>query len=622
MQKKFLPLVALLMSGLITSCQGGTSSPISSVTPPSTTAASSTPTPISSSSVVCPKEDESLVHLVILAGQSGARGKALNTDLEGAEADYENYDVDIIADGLMMPALSSIPSNISSSADLKILEAGYGDTGSEFGPELGIGQTLASRYPKDGASRRSVIIKYTASGSTFSDHWYSTSALEDTTISSSLDTKQVRTDKNNKQTGPLTNNLYQLIDKTIELLTAEGYATVLDGAAFIHGEQDAKFDKNMDIYEKCLEYFIDDLRSYVGEEEMPVVITEALTNSAKYSNKLRDIQARVSASDDNISYLNNSDLYTNTFEPWHYGAESNFEVGNRIAAELISLNDYREVVSIDTPTIKVPKGVDVELPEYLDATFTNEYTGKVKVEYVSQYDKDTLGEQEVTFKTNYACTTRTNKIKVKVTNEPYVDGVLNEYANVKENALGELGKIYVVKGEEGIYVAAKIDDTDLWTDGENWKNGDMGQNGSNDDFRIYLTSGNAIENQYGIMLSAANLLRIYAYGDDITDPGVSRANMVYQKLLTEYAFRATTKGIVNAEGANLSEGLELEFYIPYYELGIEDIDSIAMCFNYNNVTSVSGKKLSTNNYLTTDGYVTDEYSENDILNYISIANLI
>ena len=48
------------------------------------------------------------VHLVVLAGQSGARGKALVNDL--SEEDKEdNIDVDILADGLPMDDLVDIP---------------------------------------------------------------------------------------------------------------------------------------------------------------------------------------------------------------------------------------------------------------------------------------------------------------------------------------------------------------------------------------------------------------------------------------------------------------------------------------------------------------------------------
>ena len=102
----------------------------------------------------------------------------------------------------------------------------------------------------------------------------------------------------------------------------EGYESVVDGCIFIHGEQDAKEDVNMDIYEKALEYFVTDLRSYVGDDNMPFVVTEAVTNSAKYSNKLRDIQRNITSKLTNTSFVGAKDLYSNTFESWHFDAEN------------------------------------------------------------------------------------------------------------------------------------------------------------------------------------------------------------------------------------------------------------------------------------------------------------
>lgn len=324
-----------------------------------------------------PAPEKEKVHLMVLAGQSGARGKALVNDL--SEEDREvNVDVDILADGLPMGDLIDIP-GIDDSLYIEPLEPGYGDFPSEFGPEIGMGQTMASAYPKFDAEYKSVIVKYTASGSTFTDHWYSSSAINDSSVAAYLDLDQVNETSKGAQTGPLTNNLYMLVEKAINELTELGYDVVIDGLAFVHGEQDAKFDENMLIYEKALTYFINDFRAYFGNEDMPVAITEALTNSAKYSNDLREIQANVSNSLKNVSLIKTGDLYTNTFEPWHFGAQSNNVLGNRIAAEFISYNDTREISTIEEEVINVPLGAKVELPQYVKASFTNLYTGYVKI---------------------------------------------------------------------------------------------------------------------------------------------------------------------------------------------------------------------------------------------------
>ena len=585
---------------LLASCGGGG------------TSSSSTPTTIN-----VPPEDNK-VHLIILTGQSGARGKAVNSDLLDEQKEI-NDEVDIMADGLTMPALSKIPETIPSRVKISELKPGYGDSGNEFGPELGMGETMRSRYLKDGDLRKSVIVKYTACGSTFTDHWYSESLLEDEELSSKLNLAQVRTnEKTQKQTGPLTNNLYQLIDATIQQLSDEGFESVIDGAVFLHGEQDAKFDVNMEIYEKALEYFIQDLRSYVENETLPFVISEALTNSAKYSNRLREIQKTVADRVDNATFVSNEGLYTNTFEPWHFGAQSNMELGNRLATEVISHYDYRKVKTFEDKTITVPQGVKVSLPKYIKATFENDMEGMIKIAYTSDYDETKLGEQTVSFKATTVYGDFNGTLKVIVNNEPYIDGQLTEYANMKKHTVDGIGDIYVAQGKEGLYIAAKVNDNDLWTDGEAWSVGDMGQKGLNDDFRIFVASTDDAENRVTVCLSAANLLRVYEAGTTLEDKGLEKKNLVYQDSLEDYRYRVTTKGLTNVEEGGASNGFDLELYISYSDLGI-DPEDMFLCFDYNNITKTSGTKTATDHYFSKTNQAN---SELDIANYFSLTELI
>ena len=564
-----------------------------------------------------PTEDNK-IHLIVLAGQSGARGKALVKDLDDDDKEA-NVDVDILADGLPMGDLGNIPT-IDTYLYIDQLEPGYGDFPSEFGPEIGMGQTMASRYPKFDAEYKSVIIKYTASGSTFTDHWYSSSAIADSEVASALNLDQVALTDKGSETGPLTNNLYQLVEKAIADLTDLGYEVVIDGMAFVHGEQDAKFDENMSIYEKALTYFINDFRSYFGNENMPVVVTEALTNSAKYSNSLREIQSKVAQSLNNVTLIETDDLTTNTFEPWHFGAESNNILGNRIAAEIISYNDTRVVKSIDEEVINLPYGVKVELPQYVKASFDNYYSGYLKVEEYSSYDPTKLGPQDVSFKAKTGEGLKEFILKINVSDSvAFVDGRLTEYQGAKKTLLPNgLGEVYVIKGESGLYIAAKINDSELWTDGENWSRGDMGQKGNNDDFIVYLADSDASKHTT-ICLSAANLLRIYNNGVGLDDSDITLEynNMVYNNKVSDYQYHVVTNGLTNG-GA--SDGMTLEIYVSYDDLGIKDPDSIKMCFNYNDVSKVGNDKLSEDNYLTnssaTDG------AEKNIESYFEINELI
>lgn len=564
-----------------------------------------------------PQEDNK-VHLVILAGQSGARGKALVSDLSDEDKEA-NVDVDILADGLPMAALDNIP-GIDDSLNIDILEPGYGDFPSEFGPELGMGQTLASGYPKYDAEYKSVIIKYTAAGSTFIDHWYSASAVNDSELSEHLNLDQVSEMDDGGLTGPLTNNLYRLIEKATAELNELGYEVVIDGMAFVHGEQDAKFDENMQVYEKALTYFINDFRDYCNNENLPVVITEALTNSAKYSNELRAIQERVSGKLGNVSLIKTGDLQTNTFEPWHFGAESNNILGNRIAAEILSYNDTRVIESIDEEPIYVPYGVQVALPQYVKASFTNYYSGYVKVEEYTAYDCNKLGSQEVKFKVQTGEGLKEFTLPIYVSNRiAFVDGQLTEYSSAKKNLLpNDLGEVYVIKGESGLYIAANILDGELWTDGENWHRGDMGQKGNNDDFVVYITDSTT-EARKTICLSAANLLRVYGSGIGLesSDVTLEAGNLVYTKKVSDYAYHVTTDGLVNGGQAN---GMTLEFYISYEDLGVEDPEAIKLCFNYNNVSATESGKSSADNYLVKNAG--SDSPEKNLESYFGINELI
>ena len=568
-----------------------------------------------------PPTEQDRVRLIVLAGQSGARGKALVGDLSKDERE-ENVDVEIFADGLPMGELGSIP-GIDEDVYFEPLEPGYGDFPSEFGPEIGMGQTLASAYPKFDDEYKTVIVKYTASGSTFTDHWYSSSAIEDSSISAHLNLDQVSETDKGQQTGPLTANLYALIERAIVELEELGYQVTVDGMAFIHGEQDAKFDDNMLIYEKALTHFIKDFRSYFGISDLPVVITEALTNSAKYSNQLREIQENVAKSLDRVSLIKTNDLYTNTFEPWHFGAQSNNVLGNKIAAEIVSYDETRVIEGIDQEVIDVPCGVQIDLPQYVKANFTNSYSGYIKVIDYSRYDYNKLGVQDVTLKVNDAEGVKEFTIKVNVSDKAaYVDGNMVEYTKIQGISLPEeLGELFVIKGEKGLYIAADILDREIWTDGENWNVGDMGQHGNNDDFIIYLTDSDAASRKT-ICLSSANLLRIYGDGvtfesDDLT---LKLGNMVYNKKVSDYKFHVTTNGLANCKQSN---GLSIEFFISYEELGIEDPEAIMLCFNYNDISMEDGVKVGTDNYFVKNALPDDseENPEENINSYFSINDL-
>ena len=570
-----------------------------------------------------PEDDK--VHLFILAGQSGARGKALNSDLS-SEDSKANKDIQIFADGYTMPELNNIPETINSKIRLKDTAPGFGDSTNEFGPELGMAKALKARFPKtEDDLYRAGIIKFSACGSTFYDDWMSESTVSDESLKINRD-KLVTNEKLDKLTGPLTNNFYQIIDKAIETYSDLGYETVIDGVIFVHGEQDAKYDENMAVYEKALENFIKDVRGYVNNDDLPFVITEALTNSAKYSNKLREIQYKVATNTKNCIYVDTSDLYTNTFEPWHFGAESNITLGERAVSELIRLKDNRVIKDFKETTISLPINAKVDLPKYMTAIFEDDSEAVVPVSY-SEYDNTKLGEATLKVTTNYNTHEFSKDIKINITNDPYVDGVINEftYNENETNSIGDKVKFSVSKNDEGIFVQAKVSDNDIWTDGEAWHTGDMGQMNKNDDLEIFLdASGDSNEatSRYSIFLSSANLLRVYDKGTDTSkdDTKLANANLVYKGKANNFIHRVNTFGDVNGGSNN---GMNMELFIPYSDLNIKDPSKIKMMFKYRDVSSKDNGKTKevTSYYLKKDKEDNTNFEKN-LKNYFDLEELI
>lgn len=615
-------LLLLASSLLLVGCGGEEASSESSITPSSEDATSEvseeSSTPSSEATSVA--EDDGKAHIVILAGQSGARGKALNSDLEDPSLTYE--DVDLYYDGYTMPQLSSIAS--SPTGARVALAAGYGDSDSEFGPELGIGNTLASRYVADG-DRKVTLVKYTACGSTFWEHWYSKSFLDDEDLEPILDQSQIRELEAGTYVGPLTSNLYQMIDEAVASAESSGYEAVIDGLIWVHGEQDAKTTAIMEQYQKAQQYFIDDLRDYVGDESLPVILTEALTNAAEYSNTLRSAQTVVAQADANVHLVKNYDLYTNTFEPWHFGAESNLLLGNRAAAELISLNDTRTVTSIYDPELTIHTGTLVELPSYLEADFSNGTSGYVKVTY-GDIDVTSEGTKEVEVYATTLQGTYTGKINITVSSsEGYIDGKDYETSGLTGTSTSDgTLTVYARKGLDGLYVAAKVKDANVFTDGEAWRTGDMGVDGNDDDLRLYVSPDG--ETSYEVALSAGNLMRIYDQGYYIETSAsgpLLNNNVIYRKMFENVKWRVTTSGYSNR---NTSESGDTfyEMYLPYGNWGLTSGDDFKIMFKYVNVeasgTDVTDRS-STNVYLAKDASLADETGSN-LGAYFDIEDLI
>ena len=208
-----------------------------------------------------------------------------------------------------------------------------------------------------------------------------------------------------------------------------------------------------------------------------------------------------------------------------------------------------------------------------------------------------------------------------IDNISYVDGLLNDYQNITSKQLANnKGNIYLKKGVDGVFIAASINDNEIYTDGENWHKGDMGQKDNNDDLRIYLTTNN-LTHRKTICLSSANLLRVYKNGvslssDDIT---LESNNQVYQKEIKDSEYHVTTKGLMNSQS---SEGMTMELYLSYKDLGVTNPSDIKLMFNYNDVTKSGDNKVNNDNYLVKTTESGGLNYEDNIDCYFSIDELL
>ena len=577
----------------------------------------STSTGDSSTSVVESIPEDDKVHLIILAGASNARGKALNSDLSATDK-AENELVQILNDGYRMENLGFVgdePNNVR----LQNVTSSLGDGTTEFGPEVGMAKVMGKRYGlTEYDEPRSAIVKYSACGSTFYDHWMSETSVQDASLNLNLD--DVRTNpKLNQEVGPLTNNYYQLIDQAIDDYSALGYDVVIDGVVFLHGEQDAKFSANMEDYETVFTNFISDTRNYLNDEDLPFVIVESLTNSARYGNELRAIQKRVAEATNSI-FVETSDLHVNNFEPWHFDAASTLELGKRVASELIALRDNREIAEVTEETIEITVGGAANLPSYLQVMFEDGEEEIVPVSSYEEFDDTTSGLKTTKVNFDYNGHHYDFDVEINVKETPFVDGDLSEvaYSDIQSFKIGEKVDVKLVSGDDGLYVAAEVKDDDISTDGEDWHNNDLGQMNVNDDLEIYLTDGD-VSDRYSIMLSSANLLRVYDRGYDTTNvtSSMPNNNLVISDEATNFLHQVKTSGEMND---GISIGMAMELFISYEDLGITNTDNLKVLFEYNDVSLEGTTKTNSSSYYGAS--TINDSHELDLANYISVTELL
>lgn len=246
----------------------------------------------------CPAQAD----VVLLWGQSNADGRAPISELSGGDQAREFSRVWIEA------ALSGT----RGTPPPAVLDLGVNQTltspSTQFGPEMGMGWRR-----EDAAPGRDLYICKTAQGSTY---------LAPSSVAGSV------TASNTWHPGELaTNSLYHnaLVRDFYDVeqsMLSQGIGPNLRGICWMQGEQDAAQMSAADAYQAALQALYDDLRTYTGYPELPIVVGRIRNVSAgmPYASTVRAAQAAFVAANPSTATLIDTDAMALAGDNVHYNA--------------------------------------------------------------------------------------------------------------------------------------------------------------------------------------------------------------------------------------------------------------------------------------------------------------
>jgi len=238
---------------------------------------------------------ESLVHVVLLGGQSNMAGRAATDGLPEA-LQGEQGDVRIFYAGQGSVQTDS----------LVPLQPG---TGAQFGPEVTLGRTLADAFP----GRRYALIKYARGGTNLFDQWDPASGAEYATF---LDT----------------------VDRGLRALEDEGLTPRIEGMVWHQGESDAVEGRTTEEYAADLTEFVEAVRADVsGASGMRFVVGRLselqLPGDGAGRDAIQDAQLQVAAADPDVGIVF-TDSFRLAADNLHYDAMGQHAMGVRFAQAL------------------------------------------------------------------------------------------------------------------------------------------------------------------------------------------------------------------------------------------------------------------------------------------------
>ena len=213
------------------------------------------------------------------------------------------------------------------------LEAGYTESGKQYGPEVSFGKAMHELYPNDDI----YLVKYADGGTSLANHW------------------------NPDGTGARYNTFKTAADAAIQNLINAGHTPKICGMLWMQGESDALNHDYAVAYENNLKNFIAEVRDDFNTPDMPFVLGRITTYFGSYADNavVRNAQLAVAGNLKNVSWFNTDDLSWVGAYAGHYGTEGQIILGQRFASEIEEIPEPNAVVLLATGLCFAPIGAAV-----------------------------------------------------------------------------------------------------------------------------------------------------------------------------------------------------------------------------------------------------------------------
>jgi len=187
------------------------------------------------------------------------------------------------------------------------LRPGFGNGGSNFGPEVAFGRAIKDALPGDTI----YLVKYAVNGTALFNDWKPT-------------------------TGAQYIGFMNTVNAALAHLDNNGIDYEISGMIWMQGEADASEGQAAG-YETNLRNFISVVRTELGTPEMPFIIARVLTfyeNPVGQADIVRAAQVAVAESTPYVSWFDsdNYQVANPISNPGHYGTQGQLDLGNDFAA--------------------------------------------------------------------------------------------------------------------------------------------------------------------------------------------------------------------------------------------------------------------------------------------------